>query len=254
MKNYIKIKNLLDKKYLEFNNINFIKNDPIQIPKMFSKKEDIEISGFLTSIIAWGQRKTIINNAKKLINLMDNSPYDFIIDHKPNDLKRFENFKHRTFNADDCIFFITSLQNIYKNHKGLENTFFIKDNKNIINSIDKFRNIFFEIEHLRRSQKHISNVRKNSAAKRINMFLRWMIRNDNNNVDFGLWNNFLPSQLLMPLDVHTSNVSRKLGLLERKQNDLKAVVELTENLKKFDKNDPVKYDFALFGLGVSKQI
>ena len=249
-----KIKSLLDKKYLEFNNTNFIKNDPIQIPKLFSKKNDIEISAFLTSTIAWGQRVTIINNAKKLMNLMDNVPYDFIINHKPKDLKRFLHFKHRTFTPDDCIFFITSLQNIYKNHNGLENTFFIKDNKNIIDSIAQFRDIFFETPHLKRSQKHISNVKKNSAAKRINMFLRWMVRSDNNNVDFGIWKKISPSQLLLPLDIHTSTVSRKLGILTRKQNDLKAVIELTDNLKLFDKKDPVKYDFALFGLGVSKQI
>ena len=254
MNNFKEIKLLLDSKYLEFNNIDFIKNDPIQIPKMFSKKQDIEISAFLTSIIAWGQRKTIINNAKKLMHFMDNSPYDFIVNHKPSDLKPFGNFKHRTFNSDDCIFFITSLQSIYKNYKGLENVFFIQDDKNIINSIARFREIFFEPEHLQRSEKHISNVRKNSAAKRINMFLRWMVRNDNKNVDFGIWTKILPEQLLIPLDVHTSTVSRKLGLLTRKQNDLKAVTELTENLKLFDKTDPVKYDFALFGLGVSKQM
>jgi len=248
------IKKLLDTKFEEFNTLDFIKNDPIQIPKLFTKKEDIEISGFLTSTIAWGQRKTIIKNAKKLITLMDNAPYDFIINHKQKDLSRFNNFKHRTFNSDDCIFFMSSLQNIYKNHRGLENAFFIDNDKNIINSITKFRNIFFETPHLKRTQKHISNTEKNSAAKRINMFLRWMIRNDNKNVDFGIWKHFSPSQLLIPLDVHTSNVSRKLGLLTRKQNDLKSVIELTNNLKKFDKNDPVKYDFALFGLGVTKQM
>ena len=252
MKNFNEIKDLLNFKYEEFCNQNFIKDDPIKIPKLFTKKEDIEISGFLTSIIAWGQRKTIINNANKIIQLMDNSPFDFIKNHNENDLKKFKNFKHRTFNSDDCIYFITSLQNIYLNHKGLENVFY--NNDNIIESISKFRNIFFEKEHLKRSEKHISNVNKNSAAKRINMFLRWMVRNENKNVDFGIWEKIKPSQLLIPLDIHTSNVSRKLGLLTRNQNDLKSVIELTNNLKKFDSNDPIKYDFALFGLGVTKQI
>ena len=256
MYNYKELKKLLEAKYTEFNTTDFIKSDPIQIPKNFSRKEDIEISAFLVSIIAWGQRKSIINNGNKLMQLMDNSPSDFIKNHQERDLKRFVDFKHRTFNGDDCIFFISSLQNIYKNHNGLESVFEKNANKgdNLVESLAYFRDVFFEIEGLERTKKHISNVRKNSAAKRINMFLRWMVRNDNHNVDFGIWNTISTSKLLLPLDVHSSNVSRKLGLLERKQNDLKAVVELTQNLKKFDVIDPVKYDFALFGMGVSGQM
>jgi len=245
------IKELLDQKYIEFNNEEFIETDPIQIPRMFSDRENIEIAGFLVATIAWGNRKMIINNSLKLINLMDNSPVDFILNHTVKDLNRLADFKHRTFNGEDCIYFIKSLKNIYKNHDGLKNVFENSFNihKNIKNTLIDFRNIFFEIDYPKRTTKHVANVANNSAAKRINMYLRWMIRNDNNGVDFGIWD--IPtSELMMPLDVHSGNVSRKLGLLTRKQNDWQAVEELTNNLKNFDKNDPVKYDFALFGMGV----
>ena len=245
------IKELLDRKYIEFNKEEFIKTDPIQIPRMFSDRENIEIAGFLAATIAWGNRKMIINNSVKLINLMDNSPIDFVLNHTNKDLNKLVDFKHRTFNGEDCMFFIKSLKNIYTKHGGLkkifENSF--NTHKNIRNTLIDFRNIFFEIDFPKRTTKHIANVENKSAAKRINMYLRWMIRNDNNGVDFGIWD--IPSSaLMMPLDVHSGNVSRKLGLLTRKQNDWQAVEELTNNLKKFDKNDPVKYDFALFGMGV----
>ena len=182
---------------------------------------------------------------------MDNSPYDFILNHTENDLNRLKKFKHRTFNGEDCVFFVKSLKNIYTHHNGLQNVFetAYNKNKNIKDSIIYFRKIFLELKHEKRVEKHIANVEKKSAAKRINMFLRWMIRKDKFNVDFGLWKNIPTSALMIPLDVHTANVSRKLNLLERKQNDWIAVEELTLNLKKFDKTDPVKYDFALFGLG-----
>ena len=245
------IKELLDQKYLEFNKEEFIKTDPIQIPKMFSDSENIEIAGFMTATIAWGNRKMIINNSTKLLNLMDNSPVDFVLNHTENDLKSLSVFKHRTFNGEDCVFFIKSLKNIYKNHGGLKIVFetLFNKHKNIKDTIIDFRKIFFEIEYPHRTTKHIANVANKSAAKRINMFLRWMVRTDNNGVDFGIWN--IPtSALMMPLDVHSGNVSRKLGLLLRKQNDWQAVEELTNNLKQFDENDPVKYDFALFGMGV----
>ncbi|MFV9551302.1 TIGR02757 family protein [Algibacter sp. PT7-4] len=244
----------LNAKVIQYNNPKFIESDPIQIPHKFSKKEDIEISGFLTSTIAWGNRKSIINNAYKLMQLLDESPYDFVLNHKKTDLEKLESFVHRTFNGNDCIQFIKSLQHIYKNHGGLEAVFLKHIEANSLqNSISKFKSTFFEIEHLQRTQKHVSDPLKNSAAKRINMFLRWMVRNDNAEVDFGIWKSISPSYLSCPLDVHSGNVARKLGLLTRKQNDGKALTELDNALRKLDPTDPVKYDFALFGLGVFEE-
>lgn len=229
----------------------FIETDPIQIPHLFSKKEDIEIAGFLTAIISWGNRTMIIRNANKMMEMLDNAPHDFILNHTSKDLKVLENFVHRTFNHIDLTQFVKSLQNIYINHGGLESILNIDDNSNTYqNSIHKFKKVFFEIEHQNRTLKHISDPLKNSAAKRINMFLRWMVRNDKTGVDFGLWPTHNPANLSCPLDVHSGNVARKLKLLLRKQNDWKAVAELDKNLRKLDKLDPVKYDFALFGLGV----
>lgn len=245
------LKELLDEKTEQYNRPDFIENDPIKIPHLFSKKEDIEIIGFLTSIIAWGKRASIIKNAHKLIDLLDNSPHDFIMNFQPKDLKRCEGFVHRTFNSTDLLYFLYSLQNIYRNHQGLEKVFEIEPTESAFNSINNFRKVFFEIEHPQRTGKHISNPLKNSSAKRLNMFLRWMVRKDTNGVDFGIWNSLSPSQLFIPLDVHTGNVGRKLQLLKRKQDDWKAVEELTAVLKEFDPKDPVKYDFALFGMGVS---
>lgn len=245
------LKEFLDAKVEQYNNPIFIDTDPIQIPHQFSIKEDIEISGFLTATIAWGNRKSIINNATRLMNLLDNSPYDFVVNHEESDLERLRPFVHRTFNGDDCIQFIKSLNHIYKNHNGLESVFEIHAEKETIQtSISKFKTTFFEIKHLARTQKHVSDPLKNSAAKRINMFLRWMVRDDNAGVDFGIWKILNSSQLSCPLDVHSGNVARKLGLLGRKQNDAKALLELDTSLRKLDTNDPVKYDFALFGLGV----
>jgi uncharacterized protein (TIGR02757 family) len=245
------LKQFLDEKVIEFNNPKFIESDPIQIPHKFNAKEDIEISGFLTATIAWGNRKMIIKNAAKMMECLGNSPYDFILNHKPTHLNNIDTFVHRTFNLDDFKHFIKALQHIYKNHNGLETIFSKYSEKNSTQpAIHQLKNIFFEIPHLPRTQKHISDPIKGSAAKRINMFLRWMVRNDKTGVDFGIWNNLSPSQLSCPLDVHSGNVARKLGLLTRKQNDTKAVIELDNNLRKMDKNDPVKYDFALFGLGV----
>ncbi|MDV7187524.1 TIGR02757 family protein [Lutibacter sp. TH_r2] len=245
------LKEFLDEKVIEFNNPKFIESDPIQIPHQFTLKEDIEISAFLTSTIAWGNRKMIINNSKKIMELLGNSPFDFIMSYKENELGRFDSFVHRTFNAIDLKFFIQSLQHIYKNHNGLEAVFTKHSEKNSTQpAITALKEVFFEIPHQQRTQKHVSNPAKGSAAKRINMFLRWMVRNDNAGVDFGIWKNLTPSQLSCPLDVHSGNVARKLGLLNRKQNDAKALLELDTNLRKLDKNDPVKYDFALFGLGV----
>jgi uncharacterized protein (TIGR02757 family) len=245
------LKSFLDEKVDLYNNLNFIESDPIQIPHLFSSKEDIEIAGFLTATIAWGNRKMIITNAKKMIDLMGNSPHDFVLSHDKNQLIRLAHFVHRTFNGGDLITFVKALQNIYTHHGGLETIFA----NNIIDnstqkSIASFKKIFFEIDHLPRTEKHISNPLQGSAAKRINMFLRWMVRQDNKGVDFGIWKTIPMSSLSCPLDIHSGNVARKLTLLLRKQNDAKALLELDNSLRLLDPTDPVKYDFALFGLGV----
>ncbi len=240
---------LLEDKYDKFNRVSFIESDPISVPHLFSTKEDVEIAGFLAASIAWGQRVTIIKNANNLVQLMDLAPHDFVMNHSVKDLKRFEQFKHRTFNAVDVTFFIESLKNIYSTQGGLEHVF-AKNPTDMQKSIHHFREVFFEIEHPHRTKKHVSDPFNNSAAKRINMFLRWMVRNDNRAVDFGLWKSIEPKHLMCPLDVHSGNVARKLGLLNRTQNDWKSTEELTEQLRKFDSSDPVKYDFSLFGLGV----
>ena len=248
--NKSELKDFLDEKVIQYNNFDFIESDPIQIPHLYSLKEDIEIAGFLSATIAWGNRKMIINNSKKLMEIMGNSPYDFVMNHSEDNLGSLDNFVHRTFNSLDAKTFMKALQNIYKNHNGLEAVFSKNQEENSMQkSIHEFKKFFFEIEHLQRTQKHISDPLNNSAAKRINMFLRWMVRNDNK-VDFGIWNTISTSKLSCPLDVHSGNVARKLGLLKRKQNDGKALAELDLSLRKLDKNDPVKYDFALFGLGV----
>lgn len=240
---------LLEEKFIQFNQTSFIENDPISIPHLFSAKEDIEIAGFLAATIAWGQRKTIVTNARKMIQLMDDAPYDFILHHEDKDLWRLKGFVHRTFNSEDFEFFVKALQHIYINYGGLESVF-ARNAENMQQSIHYFKKVFFEIDHPQRSTKHIADPLKKSSAKRINMFLRWMCRNDKSGVDFGIWKSISPKHLMCPLDVHSGNVARKLGLLTRTQNDWQAVEELTYQLRKFDKNDPVKYDFSLFGLGV----
>ena len=242
------LKNFLDEKYQEYNNVKFIENDPIQIPHLFTNHKDIEIAGFLTSIISWGNRKSIINNAKKMMNLLDNSPYDFIKNCKDSEIKKLE-FVHRTFNSIDFRFFLHSLKNIYTQNESMEDVFLDNNNNFMFDGIINFRKIFFSVNHEKRSQKHISNPLKNSCCKRINMFLRWMVRNDQN-VDFGIWKKIKKSKLSCPLDVHTGRVARKLGLINRKQNDFKSLCELDRNLRLLDNKDPVKYDFSLFGLGM----
>lgn len=249
------IKHFLDESYIKYNNKSFIENDPICIPHQFSTKEDIEIAGFLAATIAWGNRKSIINNGNKLMELMGDEPHRFILQHSKKDLQPFEKFVHRTFNGTDCIFFMQSLKNIYKKHQGLESAFSLnpeeKHEFQLKYRIVNFRKLFLETSHLSRSEKHLSNPLAKSSAKRLCMYLRWMIRNDKKGVDFGIWKSINPSELCLPLDVHTGNVSRALGLLSRKQNDWQAVEELTSVLRSFDPKDPVKYDFALFGLGVN---
>ena len=248
---YTDLKAFLEEKYHQYNCQHFIDSDPIQIPKEFKEPEDIEIAGFLTATIAWGQRKTIINNMHKLLSRMDYNPYDFIMNSGKSDLEHFRSFKHRTFNGEDCIFFIQGLKNIYQNHGGIGQVF--EDaylNKGSIEAaLTTFRSIFFEIPFPLRTQKHVADISKNASAKRLNMFLRWMVRDDKEGIDFGIWKHISQKDLYIPLDVHSGNVARKLGLLTRKQNDWKAVLELTDQLRHFDPYDPVKYDFALFGLG-----
>lgn len=244
------IKGVLDEAVTRFNQSDFIPNDPIQIPHRFTRKEDIEIAGFLSASIAWGQRPTIIRNAWRLMERMDFAPYEFLMEE--NNFKPFEDFVHRTFNGADCIFFLQSLQNIYKHHGGLEQVFTdgFKQEKTIFGALSAFRNVFLTIGPENRARKHVSDVETHSAAKRLNMFLRWMVRNDNKGIDFGIWNDIPPSALMLPLDVHTGNVGRQLGLISRKQNDWKTVEEITEVLRLFDPDDPIKYDFALFGMGI----
>ena len=246
--NKSELKEFLDYKANKYESIDFLTKDPIQIPHNFKKKEDIEISAFLTASISWGNRTSILKSGNKMMDLMEKSPYDFIINHKKNDLVRFKKFIHRTFNCNDLIFFITSLKNIYKKHNGLENIFSNKS-LSLQDSIHNFKEIFFEIEHPQRTIKHIPDPHKGSAAKRINMFLRWMVRSNNNGVDFGIWKKISPSHLSIPLDVHTGNVARKLNLINRNQNDARTLLQLDNKLRVFDSKDPVKYDFALFGLG-----
>ena len=245
------LKEFLDEKVEKYNKLDFIDSDPLQIPHRYTLKEDMEISGFLAATIAWGNRKSIINNANKMQDLMGNSPYDFVMSHTDEDLERFDGFVHRTFNSIDLSYFMKSLRNIYSNHIGLENVI----SQNISNgstqsAISDFKKVFFEIDHPARTTKHVSDPLKGSAAKRINMWLRWNCRKDNTGVDLGIWKTVDASTLSCPLDVHSGNVARKLGLLKRKQNDGKALAELDKALRKLDPKDPVKYDFALFGLGV----
>mgnify|MGYP001181956036 CR=1 FL=1 len=247
--NQIELKEFLDYKANQYEIIDFITSDPIQIPHRFKQKEDVEIAGFLTASIAWGNRLSILKSANKMMALMDNAPYDFIINHKKRDLSIFEGFVHRTFNATDLTFFVRSLQNIYKNHQGLENVF-SSNNPSLQDTIHDFKSIFFEIDHPQRTLKHVSDPLKGSAAKRLNMFMRWMVRSNTKGVDFGIWKHHSPAQLSIPLDVHTGNIARKLNLIQRKQNDFKTLKELDKKLRKFDPVDPVKYDYALFGLGV----
>lgn len=249
--NQIELKEFLDAKVAQYNLPFFLDTDPIQIPHMFNEKEDIEISAFLTATIAWGNRKSIINNANKMVRLFDNQPFDFVQNHSEADLESLKGFVHRTFNGTDLIYFIKALKNIYENHGGLETVFANNSTKDSVQSaISELKNMFFELPHPSRTTKHVSDPLKGSAAKRINMFLRWMVRSNATGVDFGLWKKITPDQLSCPLDVHSGNVARKLMLLTRKQNDAKALMELDVSLRKLDPADPVKYDFALFGLGV----
>jgi uncharacterized protein (TIGR02757 family) len=238
------LKDFLDFKSDFYENPKFIEDDPIQIPHQFQKKEDIEICAFLISTIAWGNRKSIIKSGEKLLQIMEFQPHDFILNFSEKEL----NFVHRTFNWSDLTFFLLALKNIYEKHNGLENVFHSTDNQ-LLSKISNFRTIFLEVEHEKRSEKHISNPLSGSASKRLVMFLRWMVRSNMKGVDFGLWKSIQSSSLMIPLDVHTGNMASKLGLISTKQFSWKTNEELISKLRKFDPIDPAKYDFALFGLG-----
>jgi uncharacterized protein (TIGR02757 family) len=249
--NLKELKDFLDEKVIQYNTPSFIELDPIQIPHLYSLKEDIEISGFLAANISWGNRTSIIKSAKRIMELMGNSPFDFIMNHKDKHLKKIDGFVHRTFNSTDLITFIEALKYLYQNRNGLEGIFNeYKTFDSIQPAIHQLKKEFFTVPHIERTCKHLPDPLTGSAAKKINMYLRWMIRKDSAGVDFGIWKDISPAILSCPLDVHSGNVARKLGLLTRKQNDSKAVSELDDNLRKLDHLDPVKYDYALFGLGI----
>lgn len=248
------VKDLLEAKVEEYNQVTFIENDPISIPHAFITKQDREIAGLFAAILAWGQRKTILNKCKLLLSWMDHAPYDFIRNHTEDDLEPFTTFRHRTFNGTDALFFIHFLREYYKRHDSLEEAFLPeKDELHVGGGLARFHNTVFAFDHPVRCRKHIATPERNSACKRINMFLRWMVRNDPSGVDFGIWHQLKPSQLIAPCDVHVDRVARKLGLIERKQTDWKTALELTDNLRKFDPDDPVRFDFALFGLGIEEK-
>ncbi len=252
----IQLKALLDSKTAEYNQPDFIENDPVQIPHLFSKKQDIEIAGLFAATLAWGQRITIINNCRKLLGWMDNDPHAFIMHHRESDLKPFIEFRHRTFNATDALYFIEFLKWFYTEHKSLEEAFWVSEADQTVEAgLVRFSNLFFSLpEYPARTKKHIATPERKSACKRLNMFLRWMVRNDNRGVDFGLWTGIKPSQLVCPCDVHVERVARELKLIKRKQTDWLTALELTDNLRKLDAEDPVRYDFALFGLGLERNL
>lgn len=248
------LKAFLDTQVDKYNQFSFIEDDPICIPHQFSLKQDIEIMGLFASVFAWGQRKTIINKCNELSNRLDNRPYDFILNHQDNDLKGLLGFKHRTFTDTDLLYFVSFLNKWYKDNESLEFAFSKHLNpkdKNIEKALTGFRLLFeSNNEAPRRTLKHVSSPSQNSACKRLCMYLRWMVRDDDSKVDFGIWKTIKPSQLICPLDLHVQRTAIKFGLLQREQSDWKAALELTDNLKQFDKKDPVKYDFALFGLSI----
>lgn len=251
------LKEFLERKVDEFNQPSFIEYDPISIPHLFTKKQDIEIAGFFASIFAWGNRTTIINKSKELMKLMDHAPHDFIIHHSQKDLKRLLQFKHRTFNTTDLLYFILFLKNHYEQSSTLELAFSKwsnKKDKTVEKALTGFHDYFFSLQDApARTKKHIASPKRNSTCKRLNMFLRWMVRKDSRGVDFGIWQNIFPSQLICPVDVHVARVAKHFNLIRRKQIDWATALELTAHLKKFDRDDPVKYDFALFGLGVNSK-
>jgi len=254
--NVKRLKNLLDEKVRLYNQPSFIIRDPISIPHRFSKKQDIEIAGLFASVLAWGNRTAIINNCNRLMNWMDESPHDFVLHHKETDLKRFLSFAHRTFNATDLLYFIALLQHHYTTYHSLEDAF-VPEKKYTYDTVEQalvhFHNYFFSIEHPERTRKHISTPARKSACKRLNMYLRWMVRKDNNGVDFGIWNKLSPRQLICPLDVHVARVAQRLELLDNDKSNWQNAVRLTEQLRQLNPADPAVYDYALFGLGMAER-
>lgn len=257
MKDFQKLLSFLNNKVEEYNQPSFIKNDPVCIPHLFSKKQDIEVAAFFAAIFAWGNRTTIINKSKELMLMMDNAPYDFIRNHEMSDLKKFVEFKHRTFNATDLLYFIEFFQYHYSQSDSLETAFikFMKPgDSSTENALNGFYYYFFSLDNAPpRTHKHIASPAKHSTCKRLSMFLRWMVRRDKKGVDFGIWEHISQAQLICPIDVHVARVAKRLHLLQRTQIDWQAALELTACLKKFDKDDPVKYDYALFALGVAEK-
>lgn len=245
-----KLKKFLNEKVDLYNQPSFIKDDPISIPHLFTKQQDIEIAGFFAAVFSWGNRTTIINKSRELMQLMDMQPHQFCLNHDSGGLKRLSGFKHRTFNADDLYYFIEFFQQHYSKYDSLETAFFPNKGMTVEEGLNQFKHHFFAHEHLKRTEKHVSSPLQKSTCKRLNMYLRWMVRKDKKGVDFGVWKNIQPADLICPLDVHVSRVARQYSLLHRKQDDWEAALELTANLRTLDKNDPVKYDFALFGTGV----
>lgn len=249
---------LLESKAEEFNRPVFIENDPICIPHTYQKLQDIEISGLIAAVLAWGQRKTIIRKCREFFALMDHAPHDFILHHQEQDLKPFLEFRHRTFNATDALYFIEFLHHYYQQHDSLEDAFaqaISPEDIDIEKGLIYFHQLFFSLpDYPCRTRKHIATPARNSACKRLNMYLRWMVRRDDKGVDFGLWHKIKPSQLICPCDLHVDRVARRLGLIKRKQTDWLTAKELTQNLRLFDPHDPVRYDFALFGLGIQERM
>ena len=250
------IVDFLNQKVDQYNRVDFIESDPISIPHRYSSKEDIEVSSFLTATISWGKRTMILKSADKMMEIMGDSPYDFVMTYEATlHQKYLRGFVHRTFNAVDLDFFIRGLQNIYQNHEGMENVFAKGcTSENALGGITNFKKVFFSIDHQSRTTKHVGDPSKGSVAKRLNMMLRWLCRKDSKGVDFGIWKSIAASALSCPLDVHSGRVARKLGLITRKQNDLRALAQLDANLRALDPKDPVKYDFALFGVGESGEL
>ena len=250
------LKQFLNAKVEEYNQSSFIKDDPISIPHLFSKKQDIEIAAFFAAIFSWGNRTTIIQKSKELMQRMDMSPHEYCKNFNEKDLKRLKGFRHRTFNEDDLFYFVDFFHHHYKTSDSLETGFskwMSSGDGNIEEALNGFRKYFFSFEHLKRTEKHISSPYQKSGCKRLNMFLRWMVRKDDKGVDFGIWKSISPAQLICPVDVHVARAAKRFKLLERKNTDWQAALELTSHLKKFDKNDPAKYDFALFALGVAEK-